>query len=212
MFNDKKIVAIIPARGGSKGVPRKNIKKICGRPLIYCSIKTAQESKYIDRVIVSTEDKEIVCIARRYGAEVLPRPRILASDDATTVAVLKHVLTKIETDILVLLQPTSPIRINNLIDRAIEKFFLSGADTLATGFITHQYEWGMFNNLPRQKLTGWFYDDGNIYVHKADYLKKNKWYGEKLEKMVIDKYYNFEIDDDVDFFIVESLMRRLENK
>lgn len=212
MFNNKKIVAIIPARGGSKGIPRKNIKKICGRPLIYWSIKAAQKSRYIDRVIVSTEDKEIADIARRFGAEVLPRPRILARNNATTVSVLKHALTKVETDVIVLLQPTSPIRIKNLIGRAIERFFQSGADTLATGFITHQYEWGTVNNVPRQKLTGWFYDDGNVYVHKTNYLKNDNWYGKKLEKMVIDKYYNFEIDSAVDFLVVEALMHRLKMK
>lgn len=213
MIKSKKIVAIIPARGGSKSLPKKNIKPLCGKPLILWSIEAAKESKYIDRVVVSTEDKEIGGIAERGGAEVLWRPRELASDTATTVSVLQHALENIPLDIIVLLQPTSPIRINNLIDRAIERFLESEADTLATGFIRHDYQWGTFNNLPRQQLKGWFYDDGNIYIHKPDYLKQGKWFGQKREQMVIDKYYNFEIDEEVNFFIIENLMKNyIKNK
>lgn len=203
-----RITAIIPARGGSKGLPRKNIKTLCGKPLITWSIEAAKESEYINRIIVSTEDIEIAKIADKEGVEILWRPEKLATDTATTISVLQHVLKKIEADIVVLLQPTSPIRINNLIDRAIKRFLDSGADSLATGFICHDYQWGMFNNLPRQQLKGWFYDDGNVYVHKAAHLKEGKWFGEKREKMIIDRYYNFEIDDEIDFLIVETLMKK----
>ncbi len=208
MIKDKKIIAIIPARGGSKGVPRKNIKPICGRPLIAWSIEAAKESKYINRVIVSTEDKEIAEIAKQEGAEILWRPQELASDTATTVSVLQHAIENIPLDIIVLLQPTSPIRINNLVDRAIRRFLDNRVDSLATGFITHEYEWPSANSgIPRQKLAGWFYDDGNIYIHKAAHLMEGKWFGKRREKMIIDKYYNFEIDDEIDFFIIEALMK-----
>lgn len=208
MINDKKVIAVIPARGGSKGIWRKNIKILLGRPLLFWSIKAAKESKHVDRIIVSTEDSEIAAISRRFGAEVLPRPKNLATDTATTISVLKHVIEKIpETDVIVLLQPTSPVRTGNLIDKALERFVKSKADTLATGYICRDYEWGTMNNLPRQKLKGWFYDDGNVYIHKKDYLKKGKWYGKKREKMIIDKIYNFEIDDEIDFFIIKSLMK-----
>jgi len=207
MIKNKKIVAIIPARGGSKDLPKKNIKPLCGKPLILWSVEVAKESKYIDRIVVSTEDKEIGEIAKQGGAEVLWRPRELASDTATTVSVLQHAIENIPLDIIVLLQPTSPIRINNLIDRAIERFLEKGADTLATGSMRHDYQWGIFNNLPRQQLKDWFYDDGNIYIHKPDYLKQGKWFGQKREQMVIDRYYNFEIDDEIDFFIIEALVK-----
>ena len=211
MIKNKKIVAIIPARGESKGVPKKNIKPLCGKPLILWSIEAAKESKYIDRIVVSTEDKEIGEIAQQGGAEVLWRPHELASDTATTVSVLQHTLENIPLDIIVLLQPTSPIRINNLIDRAIERFLENEADTLATGFIRHDYQWGIFNNLPRQQLKGWFYDDGNIYIHKPDYLKQGKWFGQKREQMVVDRYYNFEIDDEFDFWLNEQILKKTLN-
>lgn len=205
---NKKIVAIIPARGGSKGVPRKNIKPICGRPLIAWSIEAAKKSKYIDRVIVSTEDREIAEVAKQEGAEILWRPKKLATDAVPMAPVFHHAVQNISADIIILLQPTSPIRINNLIDRAIERFLDSGADSLATGFITHAYKWPSSNSdTPRQKLAGWFYDDGNIYIEKVDHLKKKKRFGKKIEKMIIDRYYNFEIDDEIDFFIVEALMK-----
>ncbi len=213
MKNNQKITAVIPARGGSKGIPRKNIKIFCGKPLTVWSIEAAKESKYIDRIIVSTEDKEIGEIAKKAGAEVLWRPKELASDTATTISVLQHAIENISSDIIVLLQPTSPIRVDNLIDRAIERFFKSGADTLATGCLRHDYQWGLFNNVPRQQLKDWFYDDGNVYIHKPDYLKQGKWFGKKLEQMAVDRHYNFEIDDELDFFITESIMKIiLKNK
>lgn len=208
MINNKQIIAIIPARGGSKNIPRKNIKIIAGKPLIVWSIEAAKNSKYIDRVIVSTEDKEIAEVSKDAGAEVLDRPEELATDTATTIAVMQHAIKNIKGDVFVLLQPTSPIRINNLIDKAIEKFIESGADTLATGRICKDYEWGTVNNIPRQKLTGWFYDDGNVYVHKPEHLKEGKWTGKKLGKMMIDQIYNYEIDSPLDFYIVECLMGR----
>lgn len=207
MYKDKKIIAIIPARGGSKGLPRKNIKIINGKPLIYWSIKAAQESEYIDEVIVSTEDKEIGQVAKKFGATVLWRPKKLATDNATTLALLQYLTNELSTDVVVLLQPTSPIRVENLIDRAIKRFFVSRADSLATGYICRDYEWGTVENIPRQKLKGWFYDDGNVYVHKVEHLRQGKWCGTKKEKMIVDKYYNIEIDDQIDFLIVETLMK-----
>lgn len=206
------IVAVIPARGGSKGIPRKNIKEFCGQPLINWSIKEALKSKYIDEVYVSTEDAEIANIAEAAGAKILWRPEDLATDDATTKDVLRHFVNNIECDTLVVLQPTSPIRILGIIDKAIERFFETKVDTLATGFTSYEYEWTSVDNTPRQKLQGWFYDDGNIYVHKPDYLKEGEYWGEKKEKMIIDRYYNYEIDTEVDWVILEALMNYLKDK
>jgi len=203
------ILGVIPARGGSKGIKRKNLKEIYGKPLIYWSIKAAKESRLLNRFIVSTEDEEIKSVARRFGAEVLDRPKYLARDYATTLSVLQHVIKKINgVDAVVLLQPTSPIRCNNLIDRCIKKFLESAVDTLATGFNCYQYEWGTTQNTPRQKLRGWFYDDGNVYVLKAANIKKGMWVGGKKCQMIVEKIYNFEIDDETDFLIVEMLMRK----
>lgn len=209
MIKNKKIIAIIPARGGSKVISKKNTKMICGKPLLAWSILAAKKSKYIDKIVVSTEDKKISIVAKKWGAEVLDRPKKYATDTATTIQVLKHAIKEIPGyDAIILLQPTSPLRTGKLIDNAIEKFIETKVDTLATGYICKEYEWGKTNNIPRQKLKGWFYDDGNIYIHKLDYLKKGKWIGKKLERMIVDEHFNFEIDAQVDFYIMENLMKK----
>jgi CMP-N-acetylneuraminic acid synthetase len=204
------ILGIIPARGGSKTIPRKNIKEICERPLIAWTIEAAKKSSLLDRFIVSTEDKEIAAVSREYGAEVIPRPPELATDEATTMSVLQDVLKNIDTDIVVLLQATSPIRDENLIDSCIKEFLNSNADSLATGFICKYYEYGEYQQR-RQDLKGWFYDDGNVYVFRSDLLKKGERYGEKMERMVIDREQNVEIDDEFDFWLAEQvLLKRIK--
>jgi len=204
-------IAIIPARGGSKGIPRKNIKVFCGKPLVAWSIEAALEAKHIDEVYLSTEDKEIAETGKKYGAKISVRPNELSTDSATTKAVLIDFVNRYECDVLVVLQPTSPVRINGLVDRAVERFVETGADTLATGFISHQYEWTSVDNTPRQLLKGWFYDDGNVYIHKPGYLKEGKYWGEKRECMIIDEYYNYEIDTECDWIILEALMKHISN-
>lgn len=211
MEKDKKpvILGVIPARGGSKGIPRKNLKKICGKPLIYWSIRAAKQSKLLTEFIVSTEDAEIKAAARKFGAAVMDRPASLAKDRSTTLAVLQDIVTRRpDVDVIVLLQPTSPLRTGALIDTCIKKFFKSGADTLATGFQSFEYEWGSTQNTPRQELTGWFYDDGNVYVNKASVIRSGKWVGKKKFPMIVDKIFNPEIDDMVEFYIVEQLMKK----
>ncbi|MEA3494002.1 MAG: acylneuraminate cytidylyltransferase family protein, partial [Candidatus Margulisiibacteriota bacterium] len=136
------ILGIIPARGGSKGIPRKNIKMIAGKPLIVWTIEAAKRSKLMDRFVVSTEDPEIAKIAREHGAEVVIRPAELATDEATTISALQHVLSQIDAKTVVLLQPTSPVREKGLIDRCIERFNETKVDNLATGFICKFMEYG----------------------------------------------------------------------
>jgi CMP-N-acetylneuraminic acid synthetase len=206
------ILGVIPARGGSKGVPRKNIRPLSGRPLIEWTIESAMNSKLLDRFVVSTEDHEIAEVAQGAGAEVLWRPAELASDSATTIALMQHIALELNPDHVVLLQPTSPVRIHSLIDRAIKRFFECDVDTLATGFITYLYEWGTMNNIPRQLMKGWFYDDGNVYVHRAAHIKAGEWLGAKREPMVTQRYYNIEIDEEADFWIYEGIIQGLQRK
>ena len=162
-----KILAIIPARGGSKGIARKNIRQLAGKPLIAWSIEASKRSNLLDMCVVSTEDDEIAKISQKYGAKVLPRPAELATDEASTMSVLQDILTKIDTDVVVLLQPTSPIRDSDLIDKCITKFLETDADSLATGFICKFYEYGTYQER-RQELNGWFYDDGNVYIQQPN--------------------------------------------
>ena len=123
MINDRKILAIIPARGGSKGLPRKNILPVLGMPLIAWTIKEAKQSKYIDRIILSSEDEEIINVAKEWGCEVpFIRPDYLAADESETMATILHAMNFLSQkyDYLVLLQPTSPLRRSDDIDRCIE--------------------------------------------------------------------------------------------
>lgn len=203
------ILAVIPARGGSKGLAGKNILPLAGRPLIAWSIDAARDSRLIDRFLVSTEDKEIAAVARQEGAEVLPRPPELAADDTTTVAVLQHVLEEVPADVVVLLQPTSPVRVEGIVDQAIQRFLDGQVDSLATGSMLKAVEWGTMDNTPRQEIQGFFYDDGNIYVHRADVLRRGRWYGDKIDRMLLPRQYNFEIDEQVDLWAVEAILSRL---
>jgi len=200
------ILAITPARGGSKGIPRKNIKLIAGKPLITWTIEEARKSKLIDRYVVSTDDDEIAQIAKKSKAEVLIRPPELATDQVDTLDVLMHTVKNIPCDILVLLQATSPIRKEGLIDECINEFIKGKYDSLATGFICKFTEYGT-NSLRRQDIKGFFYDDGNIYVIKADVIKEGDRYGKKICRKIISRFENIEIDDDFDFWVTEKILQ-----
>ena len=207
------ILGVIPARGGSKGVPQKNIRLVCGKPLLAWTIEAAQQATLLDRWVVCTEDPEIARIAREYGAEVLNRPPQLATDTTPTLEVLQHVLSKITADIVVLLQPTSPIRSSGLIDRCIRQFQEKQADSLATGFMCKYQEYALDNNLRQQDRAGFFYDDGNIYVLRAAMVRGGEQFGENIERVTIDREQNIEVDDFFDLWLVEKVLeRRSANK
>ena len=201
------ILGITPARGGSKGIPRKNIREICGKPLIAWTIEAAKKSKLLDRYVVSTEDEGIAEISRNYGAEVVYRPPELATDEATTVSVLQDVLKKIDADVVVVLQATSPIRNDGLIDSCIKRFLDTSADSLATGFICKYLEYGTYT-LRRQDIKGFFYDDGNVYVINAEIIKDGRWYGNKIERVILDKEQSVDIDDEYDFWLAEQILKK----
>lgn len=202
------ILGVTPARGGSKGIPRKNIREICGRPLLAWTVEAAHGSRLLDRYVVSTEDPEIAGVARALGVEVVDRPPALAADETLTVPVLQHVLEAIPADVVVLLQTTSPIRDAGLIDECIRRFQQSGADSLATGFVCKAVGLGAPPRR-RQDVAGFFVDDGNIYVTRADVIRAGSLYGNNVEKVVIDRFQNIEIDDDFDLWVAEqALMRR----
>lgn len=201
------ILGITPARGGSKGIPRKNIRLLCGKPLIAWTIEAAKASKLLNKYVVSTEDGEIARISRKYGADIVPRPHELATDEASTLSVLQDVLKGINADVIVLLQATSPIRSSDLIDTCIKRFLDSGADSLATGFMCKYKEYGT-NNSRRQDINGFFYDDGNIYVIRAGLIRGGDRFGKKIEKVILDREQNIEIDDKFDFWLAEQVLKK----
>jgi N-acylneuraminate cytidylyltransferase len=220
-----KIIAIIPARGGSKGIPRKNIKLLAGKPLIAYSIEAGLKSKYIDRIIVSTEDEEIAEISKKYGAEVIERPMGLATDTAPTEPVLEHVVkwlkehAEYEPDIVVLLQPTSPLRNSEHIDEALDIFLNGDYDSLLSVCHSSVFVWKMrengaypmnydFKNRPRrQDKEPEYKENGAIYITKYKILMENyNRLGGKIGLYIMPEEYSIEIDTEFDFYLCEQII------
>ena len=199
------ILGITPARGGSKGIPRKNLREVSGKPLIAWTIGAARESKLLDRYVVSTEDEEIARVAREYGAEVLERPANLATDDASPLGVLQHAIKEIPCSTIVVLQATCPVRRKGLIDESIKEFFENDCDSLATGFICKYVEYAK-NDLRRQDIKGFFYDDGNVYIIRTDLVKNGDRYGKKIGRKIISSWENVDIDDEFDLWQAEQIL------
>lgn len=203
------ILGITPARGGSKSLPRKNVRPLCGKPLLAWTIEAAKAAGRLDRYVVSTEDAEIARVAGAWGAEVVERPQELATDEATTLGVLQHVLARVPADVVVLLQATTPIRDPGLINRCIQRFLDAGADSLATGFICKYRPYGsQAGEVRRQDIEGFFYDDGNLYIIRADLIRAGERYGTKREQVLLDREQNIDIDDAFDFWVAEQVMRK----
>lgn len=202
-------LGVIPARGGSKGLPGKNTREVLGKPLLAWSIQAGLAAKALDRLIVSTESETVAEVAHAFGAEVLRRPSALATDEATTITVLGHVATEIpDATTFVVLQPTSPVRGPGLIDECVGLFEEGGFTNLATGFWCKFQEFGTHNNMRRQDYKGFFYDDGNVYILSRELIEQGRWSGERVCRHVIARQQNFEIDDEIDLVIVEALLRR----
>ena len=228
----KKIIAIIPARGGSKGLPKKNVKEIMGKPLIAWTIEQALASKYLDKIYVSTDNEEIKLISEKYGAEVpFLRPKVLARDDSPTIDVIMHAINWFEKreeyfDIIVLLEPTSPLRKEDDIDNAIELFIknIDKADSLVSvgdvhlenPYIMKKFEKGYVKSFieineeiyQRQQLPKVYFPYGVIYLSKTDALKKYKtFYQERTIPYYIERWQNYEVDDIYDFICAEAIIK-----
>jgi N-acylneuraminate cytidylyltransferase len=212
-----KTIAIIPARGKSKGIPRKNIKMLCGKPLIVWTIEQALNSK-VDEVYVSTEDKEIAEISKKAGAKVIERPLELAQDDSSTESVLLHAskVLKDDYEIMVLLQCTSPLRFPSQINEAIDLFLKEKADSLVSVYKNDKFLWKDgksinydFKNRPRRQEKDWeFVENGSIYVFKKEVLLTDEnRLGGKIIQYEMPKWMSLEIDEEDDFKLAEFLMR-----
>ena len=172
MINGDSVLAIVPARGGSKRLPRKNVLPLHGKPLIVWSIEAGLRSKYIDKVIVSSEDSEVLEIARNLGIPTIDRPLALAKDDVSTFDVVEHALTTIveQFDILVLLQPTSPLRNETHIDEALNLIINKNASAIVSVSVTeHSPLWS--NTLPDDDNMESFLKDNVANVRSQDLPK-----------------------------------------
>jgi len=228
MYKDHVVVCVIPARGGSKGVPRKNIKPFAGKPLIAYTIEQSLQSEYIDRTIVSTEDREIANISRQYGAQVpFMRPDDLAGDQVATVDVLLHTINWLEEedkynfDILVLLHTTTPLRAVKDIDSCIRLLVEEKADDVFS--VTEAHRNPYFNMVEEgsdgfvrlvkeglysaRQFAPKVYDmNASIYVWWKNILKEEKKiFLKKSKAYVMPKERSIDIDDDFDFKIAEFL-------
>jgi len=220
MFKNKKIVALIPLRGGSKSIPYKNIKKINKKPLAYWVCSAASKSKYIDHVYISTEDKKIKKIVEKFGfgVTVIERPAKYAQDESSTESVMIHFSKNINFDILVTLQATSPLTSEKDIDDAIERFFKEKSDSLLTGVVTKRFFWDTKKKKPinynflkrprRQKFQGVFMENGAFYITKKEILKKyNNRLGGNISFFEMNEQTSVELDEPQDWKNVENLLK-----
>jgi N-acylneuraminate cytidylyltransferase len=229
MIDGKRVFAVIPARGGSKSIPGKNVKVLGGKPLLAWPIDVAREIAEIDRIIVSTDDEEIGDVARRFGAEVYERPKHLATDQALVIDALKDLLARLEAESdapewVILLEPTCPLRTAEDVRACLELVATGEYDSVATFkdadlnphrawriaddvpevFITGAVPW-----LPRQKLPKAYQLNGAVYVFRAVLLKeeaKSLLIG-KVGAVLMPRKRSHDIDDHLDFMIVEALLR-----
>lgn len=226
------ILTVIPARGGSKGVPRKNVRPVGGKPLIAWSIEAAAKSKMVDFFCVSTDDDEIADTAREYGAEVLYRPSDIAGDRTPMVEVVQHALQICEErrgctyDYLLLLQPTAPLRTAEDIDEALKNLLEAGADSVISMYqvedahparmylVEDGYLVPFYQEPPgslRQDLPKVFHRNGAIYACKTALIKKEgKLWGGKMVPYIMPKERSANIDDLQDLVIADFLLSRLQ--
>ena len=191
------MIAIIPARGGSKRIPNKNIRDFCGKPLIYWTIKAAQDSGIFENIIVSTEEPKISKIADSYGVKNIGRPMELATDSATTLDVVKWSIKQVKTDSIMILQCTSPLRIDFDIRRA-QGLICRECDSIVS---------------VKSSLDGVYLQNGAIYAARIDYIKNyGKLYGNDSFLYLMPSERSIDIDTEIDWKIAEMLMeKRLSN-
>lgn len=232
MIQEKRIVALIPARGGSKGIPDKNIRDIKGKPLIAYTIEAARNSQYIDEVIVSTDSERIRQVAMQYQASApFLRPETLATDTAKTIDVVLHTIEYLhgkeeDYDYLVLLQPTSPLRTQRDIDGAIEKFMECGEQGLASvsqvsdspilirkiDEKTNRMENLMetSSTIRRQDMPDYYRINGGIYINRVADISPTTSFNDNKVFYIMSKQHSVDVDEYIDLEIVKYYLEKGE--
>ncbi|MGY0399598.1 MAG: acylneuraminate cytidylyltransferase family protein [Ostreibacterium sp.] len=226
-----KFLAIIPARGGSKRLPRKNTLNLGGKPLITWTIEAAKNSEYVDAICVSSDDDEILAIADEFQVQAIPRPSTLASDTATTFDAIEHTIkaNKNKYEYIVLLQPTSPLRTAQHIDEAIMLLNKKSADAVISvcemehsplWSNTLPDDWNMTNflsadlqNKRSQDLSKYYRLNGAIYICRTDRLliEKSFFLSRNISAYLMELENSVDIDSMLDFQVAEALLRLRKN-
>lgn len=224
-----RVLAVIPARGGSRGVVRKNLRLVVGKPLVLWSVEAALAALNVDEVIVSSDDPAILAAAARPGVTTLPRPAELATDTATTDSVLLHAIANAaqRPDLVVLLQPTVPVRAQGLVDACIGRLLETGADSLLTGNAAH-FVWWRENGNQERAADGaprWrsqcprrprrqdmearelmWNEDGSVYVTRTEMLEQTgQRLGGRME--VYETARTVDIDTEADLAVADAMLR-----
>jgi CMP-N,N'-diacetyllegionaminic acid synthase len=232
MIEGKTVLAIIPARGGSKGVPRKNIRDLCGKPLIAWTVEEAKKSKYIDRLILSSEDDEIIAAAKKWGCEVpFVRPQEFAQDDTPGIEPVIHAIDALSNkyDYIILLQVTSPLRQVEDIDGCIEFCIQSNAKSCVSMTEAEQSPYWMYHINENNSISSVMLDDkvykrrqdlpkvyvlnGAIYIAECKWLKGNRDFcSNQTIGYVMSEERSTDIDNEIDLeFTTFLLNKKLSN-
>jgi CMP-N,N'-diacetyllegionaminic acid synthase len=228
-MKQSKVIAVIPARSGSKGIPHKNIVDLAGKPLIAYTIEAALKSKTLNRVVVSTDDAKIAKVAELFGAEVpFLRPESLAKDNTPTLPVIQHAVEYVEKQeshnlvAAVILQPTSPLRSEKYIDQSVNLLLSSDSDSVVTVREVHDHPYwswkaekdlltpfikkGMNVN-KRQDLPKVYALNGAVYAVKRDVIvKENLIFGSRTRMVVMPKEESIDIDEPFDLFMAQMVL------
>lgn len=225
MFNNNKILVVIPARGGSKGIPRKNIRLLNNKPLISYSIDIAKSSEYVDDVVVTTDDAEIALLSEKFGASVIRRSEELAEDDVSLNPVVydamiqKEKLAFDEYDIVITLQPTSPLLKTSTLDMAIEKFEDFAVDSVLSVVDDRRLSWGydetnerFFPNYierkNRQYLPKDFRETGALLATRRNFVHEDSRLGTNLELIEVSREESVDIDSYEGWWIAEGYLQK----
>ncbi len=221
------VVAIIPARGGSKGIPRKNLVDFCGKPLLAWSILQARDASHIDSVWVTSDHDEILSVARLFGAKTIRRPAELAGDQASSESAWLHAIEVIEAqgeaiDLVVAMQATSPIRQSSDLDGGVRALLQQGYDSLLSvaeveDFFTwrindagaaESVNYDYLNRRRRQMIEKRYLENGSFYVFRPDILRSNNnRLGGRIGLFVMDRHKMFQIDKPEDIVLCATIMR-----
>lgn len=226
MYQEKTFLAIIPARGGSKRLPGKNVRPIAGKPMIVWSIEAALKCKYIDMLLVTSDDQEILDLAHDHGAECLQRPLYLSTDEAGTADVIMHAVDSLSRkyDYIVLMQPTSPLRTAAHVEEAIEELVRKSSDSIVSVTKTeHSPLWsnvlpsdGSMKEFLRKDIVGkrsqdldtYYRLNGALYIIETKkFLATKSLFSEKSYAYVMPEEVSVDIDTIYDFIYAEAIIK-----